>query len=83
MQTTLATLVSEIRKQPSIRQPASTYFICRLGSGIIDAIEKGIVTSISILVNGSAATTAAVACIPSRISIGLHFNLTEGTLSRS
>lgn len=50
-------------------------------AGIFEAINAGVVTSVSILPNGPAlkdALTGIRSLDPDRVSLGLHFNLSEG-----
>eukprot|EP00730_Choanoeca_flexa_P004715 TRINITY_DN11780_c0_g3_i2.p1 TRINITY_DN11780_c0_g3~~TRINITY_DN11780_c0_g3_i2.p1 ORF type:complete len:291 (+),score=64.54 TRINITY_DN11780_c0_g3_i2:149-1021(+) len=46
--------------------------------GIIDAALNGIISSVSVLVSGSDADASRIECLPSAVSVGLHFNITEG-----
>jgi predicted glycoside hydrolase/deacetylase ChbG (UPF0249 family)/glycosyltransferase involved in cell wall biosynthesis len=48
-------------------------------AGIFRAYKEGLVTSASLLVNGTSAKSAARRAIKEGLHIGLHLNLTEGT----
>eukprot|EP00008_Paramoeba_atlantica_P007866 CAMPEP_0201490714 /NCGR_PEP_ID=MMETSP0151_2-20130828/27144_1 /ASSEMBLY_ACC=CAM_ASM_000257 /TAXON_ID=200890 /ORGANISM="Paramoeba atlantica, Strain 621/1 / CCAP 1560/9" /LENGTH=284 /DNA_ID=CAMNT_0047876777 /DNA_START=96 /DNA_END=947 /DNA_ORIENTATION=- len=47
--------------------------------GVLSLHEKGVVLSVSLLVNGQSSVSAAKLCSERGISTGLHLNLTEGT----
>lgn len=47
--------------------------------GILDAFVKGIVTSASLVANGSSFTSAVELVKSSKIPVGVHLNLAEGT----
>lgn len=57
---------------------ADDYGYCRQRNiGIMESIERGIVNSISVLVNGSCVEPLSIS-FPKRVLMGLHLNLTEG-----
>ena len=53
-----------------------------INRGIIQAHEKGIVTSTSVMVDGPAAEEARNLAKYQKLSVGLHFNITDENVKR-